>query len=217
MSYYREQLEAWLKTIKVNTERVLDLGGASNPVRGRVGLWNVQECTFFDLGKEKAVTQYIPFDINIPLEPQLPGYKRFINNVSIQTDANLALKKLYSLFQFDAVFCLEVFEYVWNPIQALYNIYNLMTNDSVAYISFPAIYPVHNPIEIDYLRYTKQVIEKYLDIIGFSNIEITPRVATKGRASLSRFYSEEGMHPVRGSSLPFDIGYLVKARKLNVK
>ena len=43
-------------------------------------------------------------------------------------------------FKFDAVFCLEVFEYVWNPVEAFKNLWRLMNNDSVAYVSFPAIY-----------------------------------------------------------------------------
>jgi SAM-dependent methyltransferase len=205
MSYFREQLEIWLKSINVNTERVLDLGGASNPVRNRVASWQIEDCVFLDSGIEEAKVEYMPFDINLPLS-QLKGY--LINQVNSD-------EKIPSpVFKFDAVFCLEVFEYVWNPVQAIQNIYDLMNNDSVAYISFPSIYPVHNPVEIDYLRYTKQAIKKYLRMFGFTQIEIIPRKATRGTIPLSLFYTQEGMHPVRGSDLPFDIGYLVKARKL---
>lgn len=197
MSFYRNQLESWLKTINVNAEKVLDLGGASNPVRNRVNSWRVNDCIFFDNGAEQAKVEYMPFDINIQLEDQLKGYKE---------------KDL----QFDALFCLEVFEYVWNPVEAMRNIYRLMGQDSVAYISFPAIYPVHQPYEIDSLRYTKAVIERYLHMWDFQQIEIIPRIATLGKSDLSRFYTTEGMHPLRGSQLPFDIGYLVKARKLTL-
>lgn len=204
MSKYRDQLEAWLKTISVKTENVLDLGGASNPVRARVKSWQVNTCMFLDNGAEEAKVQYMPFDINKSLG-QLEGY-------------NFQENKIPKDFIFDAVFCLEVFEYVWNPVQAVKNIYDFMNNDSVAYISFPAIYPVHNPVDIDSLRYTKNGIIKLLTNAGFKpeNIQITAREATLGRLHLADFYASEGMHPVRHSTLPYDIGYLVKARKLGI-
>ena len=209
MSYYRDQLEKWLQTISINTEHVLDIGGASNPARRRIRHFEANTCTFFDLGVEEPVVEYFEFDINLPLT-QFEGYDPYDRKEKF----NYLLPTKPNLFQFDAVFCLEVFEYVWNPVQAMKNIYDLMNNDSVCYISFPAIYPVHNPVEIDYLRYTKKAIEKYLNDNGFTGIEISPRVATMGRGLLATFYSEEGMHPVRKSDLPFDIGYLVKARKI---
>lgn len=198
MSYYRTQLEDWLKRINVKAERVLDIGGASNPARGRVAKWDVNECVFFDNGIEDAKVDYMPFDINLPIKEQFDGYSEI---------------DLHKNFRFDVIFCLEVFEYVWDPVQAMKNIYQLMNKDSVAYISFPAIYPVHNPIDYDYLRYTRNVIEKYLNDNEFDSFVITPRVATVGRQDLASFYSVERMHPVKGSDRPYDIGYLVKARK----
>lgn len=216
MSYYRNQLEAWLQTISVKTEKVLDLGGASNPVRKRVKSWDVQECFFMDNGAENPVVDFLPFDINLPLEKQLPGYEKLLKDPWNQTDASKALEELHRPFKFNAVFCLEVFEYVWNPVQAIQNIWDLMSPDSVVYISFPAIYPVHEPYKIDFLRYTKEAIMHYLSLLPFQQIEIVPRIATVGKGDLQRFYSNEGMHPLRGSELPYDIGYLVKARKLTL-
>jgi SAM-dependent methyltransferase len=198
MSYYREQLEQWISLVDLHVPRAVDLGGASNPVKNRIRKNQVHEWVYLDTGAEEAKESYIPFDINLPL----------IDQASIQGYP-------LSFFKFDALFCLEVFEYVWNPVQAIQNIYDLMTNDSVAYISFPAIYPVHNPVEIDYLRYTRAVILKYLESVGFDNIQITERKATAGIRELQAFYRVEGMHPVRHSQLPFDIGYLVKCRKLD--
>lgn len=209
MSYYRNQLEEWLKTISVNADHVLDLGGASNPVRNRVKSFEAGDVIYFDNGAEEAKMEYIPFDINLPLT-QLKGYEAYLQ----QEEFGMPNPK--NPFRFDALFCLEVFEYVWNPVQAMQNIYDLMTDDAVAYISFPSIYPVHQPVEIDFLRYTKAVIFRYLTSLHFTQIEITPRIATQGRQALQAFYSLEGMHPVRKSELPFDIGYLVKARKLNL-
>jgi hypothetical protein len=43
-------------------------------------------------------------------------------------------------------------------------------------------------------------------------VEITPRVATKGREHLAKFYSTEKMRSAKTPDI-FDIGYLVKAIK----
>lgn len=196
MSKYREQLEAYLKTLSVNVERAVDIGGASNPVKKRLGSCKVSDWVYLDNGAEPAVESYIPFDINKPLHKQMEeiGFNE-------------------KFFQFDAVFCLEVFEYVFDPVRALQNIYDMMSNDSYAVISFPSIYPVHNPVEIDYLRYTKAGIEYLLKNTGFTKWEIVPRRATAVH-ELQAFYRVEGMHPVRNSELPYHIGYIVKAQKL---
>lgn len=192
-SYYRQQLERWLKQINIKTDRVADIGGAANPVPSRLGSYQANEYVCFDNGVEKAKTQYIQFDINEPIK-QLDSYDE-------------------QVLVFDVVFCLEVFEYVWNPLRAIKNIHKLLTVGGIAYVSFPAIYPVHNPVEIDYLRYTKRAVELYLTKAGFREWFITPRVASEGRNTLAKFYAEEKMHPLKHSELPFDIGYLVKAIK----
>lgn len=194
MSSYREQLEGWLSRISINADRVIDIGGAAKPIPTRLKSFKANEYIIFDTGSEEVVVeQYVPFDINKPLT-QLGGYGM-------------------GSFGYDCLFCLEVFEYVWNPVMAFENIRDLMCEDGVAYVSFPAIYPVHNPIEIDYLRYTRRAIEKYAEVVGLNILSITSRVAMAGSMSLANFYRDEGMHPVRHSELPFDIGYMVKLYK----
>lgn len=49
MSYYRQQLEDWLKTLDVKADTVLDIGGAQGPVKGRTKSWNVKEYKILDL------------------------------------------------------------------------------------------------------------------------------------------------------------------------
>ena len=100
-----------------------------------------------------------------------------------------------------------------NPFQAIENLASFLKEGGIAYISFPTIYPVHNPPSIDYLRYTKNGVEKLLKEGGFSTWEITPRIATNGVEALARFYSLEGMHPVKNDRVIFDIGYLCKVIK----
>ncbi len=63
------------------------------------------------------------------------------------------------------------------------------------------------------MRYTKNAIEKLLEVSEFKKWKITPRVATKGRESLARFYAEEGMRAMKHTDDIYDIGYLVKAKR----
>lgn len=187
MSYYREQLETWLKHIVVKADSVLDVGGSAGPVNKRVASWDVKKYEILD---------------NLVEVPKAdPTYK---------LDINYPIKLNTS---YDIIFCLEVMEYVFNPVLALMNIYLLLKTQGIAYISFPSIYPVHNPKEIDSLRYTYQGIIRILGASGFSKWEVTPRIATQGRAALGEFYHREGMHPVRNDNCIYDIGYLIKCYK----
>lgn len=187
MSIYRDQLENWLKLISVKANAVLDVGGLAKPVKDRVHSWEVDKYEILD---NCAETQN-----------KKPDFFYDLNNL-------VDLDKKY-----DVVFCLEVMEYIYNPIQALENINSFLRENGTLYMSFPAIYPVHNPQEIDYLRYTKEAIIKLLSETGFSEWEITPRVATEGANHLLNFYSLEGMHPVKNRTI-LDIGYMVKAKKV---
>jgi SAM-dependent methyltransferase len=52
------------------------------------------------------------------------------------------------------VFCLEVMEYINNPVTAMINLGRLLVDGGTLYITFPFIYPTHNPVSNDYARYT---------------------------------------------------------------
>lgn len=145
----RKQLENWLKTIDVNGT-VLDVGGASMPVKGRTKRWNVSDYKILDFCSEKrgVKTDYMG-DINYPIK---------------------------GLPQFDTVFCLEVMEYIWNPAMALYNISKFLKPNGILYISFHFLFPHHDPSDIDYLRYTRRGIERLLKETGFKVEEIVPRI-----------------------------------------
>lgn len=49
MSWYRQQLEEWLKTLEVKADVVLDIGGAQGPVKDRVKSWDVRDYQIWDL------------------------------------------------------------------------------------------------------------------------------------------------------------------------
>jgi len=200
MSYYRDQLEGWLKEIEVKAGRVLDIGGAALPVYGRVKSWDVEAYEIFDKGTEP---------------PKISDPGRLIFRGDIQnTDF-----KTYSLFQknvglpelpFDIVFCLEVAEYLYDPMSALKNISTYLMPGGVLYMSFPFVYPIHSPREYDCLRYTRHGILKLLGLAGFRVEYIMAREA-HDPDKLIDFYKSDGMHIKEDSTIT---GYLIKAVKI---
>lgn len=191
----RQQLEEWLGTIDLKADRVLDVGGADNSVGGRVRSWNVKEYKILDLpSSHKSKSPDIVCDLNDETFPII----------------------LMKQGKFDVVFCLEVFEYIWNPVDALYKISYLMHVGAMLYISFQFAYPIHEPAESDYMRYTKFGAEKLLKEAGFNIVENTHRVSEQGKHALSEFHTLEGMRykGARRTGTQFDTGYLIKARKM---
>jgi SAM-dependent methyltransferase len=197
-SYYRQQLEGWLKTLEVKADKVLDIGGSQLPVKDRVKSFDVKDYKILDL--EVPHKGEKP-DIVCDIECDCGTYVEDLNNYYIQN------KK----FDFDIIFCLEVAEYWFNPFQALKNINKLLKQNGTLYISFPFIYPHHNPVGEDCLRYTRWGVEKLLKESGFEIEQITPRVALKG--SIQQFYSFEKMRPSKEYKGHNEIGYIVKAKK----
>lgn len=63
-SLFREQLERWLRTVHVEADSVLDVGGGANPVKNRVGNWKVKEYKILD--HDAQFKPDIFADINYP-------------------------------------------------------------------------------------------------------------------------------------------------------
>lgn len=187
-SFYRQQLETYLSCLDIDAESVLDIGGAANPVKGRVRKWNVKRYDIADNEQEekaKGVGDIFVMDLNYPT---IIGKK------------------------YDIVFCLETMEYVFDPVQATQNIATLTRDGGVAYITFPFLYPHHNPVDTDYLRYTRVGVEKLLDVAGFSKSEIEPRTQM-GEKRIQEWYTSEKMHAAKGWPGHDWIGFVVKAVK----
>lgn len=194
-SYYRQQLEDWLKTIDVKADKILDIGGAQLPIKGRTKSWDVKDYKIMDLEKPHECKRKPDYKFDIQ--------KYFVNN-----------DNFYKMNEkFNICFCLEVSEYWLYPVQALYNIHFLLKPKGILYISFPFIYPHHNPEGYDYLRYTRWGIEKLLKETGFEIDYIKSRIATAGAALLQKFYSIEGMRKCKDYINHNEIGYLIKTIK----
>ena len=110
---------------------------------------------------------------------------------------------------FDIAFCLEVSEYWYNPYQALKNIKSFLKPGGILYLSTHQIYPVHNPVEFDFTRYTKNGIIKLLEETGFKIEQMIPR-KVKGGEYLMQFYAINGMKYNKDTD-HFESGYLIKA------
>ncbi len=207
-SLYRQQLESWLKKQHIDAVNVLDVGGGQLPVDKRVGSWSVKNYKLLDND-----AQYKPDYFHDLNQPVRFAHTQVDEAIGQKGDGRLYEDDFWMPGAYDAIFCLEVFEYIYDPVTAHRNLGELLCPGGVAYISYPTWYPLHNPPGIDYLRYTKNAIEKLLSVSGFETWEITPRIATDGVKALADFYSKEQMRPMREEPAVFDIGYLVKAYK----
>jgi SAM-dependent methyltransferase len=185
-SYTRQQLEDWLKTIDVRADRVLDVGGAQNPVKGRTKSWEVNEYKILDLAHPRICIQK-------------PDIICDLNETELQGEVKLDY--------FDIAFCLEVSEYWWNPKTALDTINHLIKPGGILYISFHFVYPRHYPLGKDYLRYTPEGVEKLLKETGFEIIDHLPRLSTEP------FYGLDEMKVAKELD-HHQVGSLIKAKKL---
>jgi len=187
MSYYRKQLEEWLGTLEVSAESVLDVGGAQLPVNKRVKKWDVKEYNIIDLAEpHKGDKPKIELDLNWHPQAPLPSA--------------------------EVVFCLEVMEYIWNPAVAAYNLYEMVKPGGKLYITFPFVYPQHEPLKDDVLRYTKRGAEVLLTSMGFVIEKVIPR-HTLVPGSLSRFYGHEGMRAAKHDANHEEVGYIIIAKR----
>lgn len=172
-SYYRIELENFLKTLDVKATVVLDVGGKQLPVDKRTKSWDVGLYKVLDLPE---------YNLDEPFEHELKA---------------------------DVVFCLEVFEYLIQPVVAMKNLAGLLKSTGKIYASFPLIYPVHNEVEFDSLRYTESGIRRIAKKAGLQITHITNRRAKTN--TLCQYYSEDGMRGAKGINHSIT-GYIVELK-----
>ena len=156
-SSYRMELDRFLANLDVVGDRVLDIGGSQQNVKGRTKSWDVNEYLIADL-PEPHVGSPKP-DIELDLNSEA---------VSLEDT---------KFKQFDLIFCLEVMDYVWHSYAAFANIQLLLAEGGTAWVSFPSQYPLHQPIEDDALRYMPGGIKKLAEAVGLKIEEMIPRIA----------------------------------------
>lgn len=186
MSETRKQLEEWLGTLQISGN-VLDVGGSQNPIDARVQEWEVDDYKILDLQQphETKRMQDIVVDIQEFIDWGQKFWFEYLN-------------------EFDVAFCIEVSEYWWHPVRAIENIRKFLKRDGVLYISFHFVYPVHNPVDQDYLRYTPRGAEKLLQEAGFEIVQHVSRVGS--------YQVSGGVRPAKNYDHSM-VGSLIKAQK----
>jgi len=165
MSKSREKINQFLSQIDITGKTVIDVGVQNNPARK------------YTKGEAKT---YETMDIDKEWKPD------YIEDLNI----DFGIMREESGYN-DIVFCLEVLEHCWNPVQAVSNLYGITKKGGVCYISVPFINPLHD--KWDYLRYTPEWFEKVLPLVGFKDIVVKKRMATNGVLELMNFYRNEGL------------------------
>jgi SAM-dependent methyltransferase len=180
MSYYREQLEDWLKTLDIKAETVFDIGGEQGQVKNRLKSWDVKNYKVLDLP--------------------------FFDITRLSNARDIARTE-----QADVIFCLEVFEYLIRPYEAMESIYLLLKDGGKAYVTFAFVYPHHNEIELDSLRYTEPGINRLAKEIGLNITDIHYRVDQSGY--LEQFYRHDGMRAAKQYNHHDATGFIVEFTK----
>lgn len=172
-SSYRLELNNWLSQLEVKADSVLDIGGAQETMPSRVKIWDVKEYKIADL----------------------PNPHKDSPKPDVELDLNLPSGDVPEFLQFDMIFCLEVFDYIYDPCEAFKTLYKYLKAGGTAWVTFPFAYPTHNPIEDDMLRYTEFAIYRLADKVKLSVLQIIKRRPETNL--LSQFYRVERMRAAK--------------------
>ena len=187
-SIYKQQLKTWVATLDVYADTVLDIGGSQDPIKGRTKSWHVKEYLIADLP-----------------EPHIDSPKP-----DIELDLNLPSGDVPEFLQFDMIFCLEVFDYIYDPCEAFKTLYKYLKAGGTAWVTFPSFYPLHQPVEDDALRYMEGGIRKLADLVGLNIEEIIKRRPETNY--LNTFWAAERMRAAKHEDHNYT-GFIVKFTK----
>lgn len=188
-SWYKQQLKDWVAQLDVKADRVIDIGGSQDPIKGRTRSWEVDKYLIADLPDPHVKNQSADIILNID-----------------HKDA-----PTHQIDKCDMLFCLEVFDYIRDPMSAFANISDLLHPDGTAYITFPAFYPLHNPVEDEGLRYTEPALRYYGDIFGIPMTDMIYRKAKSNK--LLQYISEDGFRAAPNYDHSI-IGFICRFKKL---
>lgn len=111
----------------------------------------------------------------------------------------------------DIIFCLEVFEYLINPLNAMRSIAWCMKPTGKAYITFPFVYPHHNELEFDSLRYTEPGVRRLAHFAGLQVANVWYRTDTSGL--LFTMYQANRMKMAKEYQKHNAVGFIVEVTK----
>lgn len=192
-SHYKKILNDWKRSLDVKADVVFDIGGAQDPIKGMTNSWDVKDYKIVDLPVPHIET----------VKPDL------VQDMNESTDKGECVKYIESV---DLIFCLGVFDYVINPNIAMENIKKLLKEDGTAWVEFPFVYPIHNPVDDEGCRYSEGCIRRLAKQAGLTIQEIIYKRPKPGNTKLLEFYSEDGMRAAKGIDHNVT-GYIVRMGK----
>lgn len=111
----------------------------------------------------------------------------------------------------DYIFVLEVFEYLIEPKKAMQTIRNCLKADGKAYLSAPQIYPTHEELNLDSLRYTEFGLLRLAQSAGLILSHVWYRIDRTGH--LKMLYTIDGMRASKNYSHHDATGFIVELTK----
>jgi len=193
-SYYKQQLNDWKATLDVNTDVVFDVGGAQDPITRHIKNWNVKEYKIVDLA--------VPHVLEAPVD--------YVQDFNEPLDLKTGITKYKG--KVDTVFVLGVMDYIINPNIAMNNIYELLSETGSAWVEFPFVYPIHNPVDDEGCRYSEGCVRRLAKQANLKVNTLIYKTPKPGNRYLLQFYAEDGMRSARGVDHNV-IGYIVELKK----
>lgn len=191
-SYYKQQLNDWKASLEVKADVVFDIGGAQDPIKGKTRSWDVKDYKIVDLPipHVEKVRPDIEWDMNDEIDE---------NNEGIAPQADL-------------IFCLGVSDYIINPNIFMLNIEKMLSPDGTAWVEFPFVYPIHNPVDDEGCRYSEGCIRRLAKQAGLKIEEIIYKRPKPDNPFLKMFYDADGMRAAKGVDHNVT-GYIVRFTK----
>lgn len=186
-SFYKQQLNEWKATLDVKADTVFDIGGAQDPIKGRTASWDVKDYKIVDLA--------VPH-----VEKVHPDIEWDMNNVWVGNA------------KADLIFCLGVSDYIINPNIFMDNIRKMLNDGGTAWVEFPFVYPIHNPVDDEGCRYSEGCIRRLAKQAGLAVEEIIYKRPKLDNPYLLAFYNTDGMRAAKGVDHNVT-GYIVRMTK----
>lgn len=161
-SSYRIALNNFLDNLELEGDLAFDVGGSQESLQKRVKKFNVKELIIIDLPEphQDSPKPDIAWDMNDPI------------NFSYGPARDIYSK---TKEQADIVTAFELLDYIYDPLTAFKNMAFFLKKGGMLYISSGLVYPTHNPIQDDCLRYTEFGIKKLAEKTGLEVLEMLPR------------------------------------------
>lgn len=191
-SWYKQQLNDFVSRLDVKADVVLDIGGAQSPIKGRTFSWDVKDYKIVDLAVPHVELQKpdIAHDMNYRLSGDILDYYE----------------------KADEIHMYGVMDYVINPNDAMDNVYNLLKDDGIAWVEFPFVYPIHQPVDDEGCRYSEGCVRRLAKQAGLEVVDWIYKRPKPGNRKLLEFYAEDGMRASRDVDHNVT-GYIVKFRR----